>query len=371
MRIFQVLEKNRFDTGSVHQMFQAAAGLRERGHEVTIVSRDDPSLRGRAAEHGVDFAALPLRNAADLRSINGLRELVRNRRPEVIHVHKGLAHTLALAATWRATVPAFVVNRGVSFPLTIWNRAKYRTRRVDRVVTVCEDIRQVVIQSGHLEPERVVVIYAGTDMSVFDPRRWSGHEFRSEKGIDPAAFLIVQVGVRDWKGWRELIDAFAMVRRKHRHARLALIACKNRQQEEEVSRYAAWHGVADAVTPVKYRNDMARVLSAADCVVDASWAGTGITGTIREAMALRKPVIATDCGGNRELLSSPAVGWLIAQKNEYALVSALFDVMENRDRAETVAASAMLHVRTNFSKEQRLDRLEKLYGEIVASKQSK
>ena len=41
MRIFQILEFNRFDTGSVHQMFQAAVGLRERGHEVTMVSRPD------------------------------------------------------------------------------------------------------------------------------------------------------------------------------------------------------------------------------------------------------------------------------------------------------------------------------------------
>lgn len=371
MRIFQVLEKNRFDTGSVHQMFQAAAGLRERGHAVTIVSREDTSMRQRAGEHGVDFVALPLRNAADLRSIRGLTELVQTRSPEVIHVHKGLAHTLALAATWRTPVPAFVVNRGVSFPLTIWNRAKYRTRRVDRIVTVCEDIRQVVIQSGRIEPQRVVVIYAGTDMSVFDPQRWSRSEFRREKGIDSAAFLIVQVGVRDWKGWRELIDAFAMVHRKHRHARLALIACQNRQQEEEVSRYAATRGVADAVTPVEVRSDMARLLSAADCVVDASWAGTGITGTIREAMALGKPVIATDCGGNRELLSSPTLGWLIPQKNEHALVSALFEVMENRDRARAVASSAMQHVRANFSKEQRLDRLETLYSEIIARKKSK
>jgi len=39
MRIFQVLEFNQFNTGSVHQIFQAALGLRERGHDVTIVSR--------------------------------------------------------------------------------------------------------------------------------------------------------------------------------------------------------------------------------------------------------------------------------------------------------------------------------------------
>ncbi|MGZ5432715.1 MAG: hypothetical protein ACXWH7_07265, partial [Thermoanaerobaculia bacterium] len=50
MKIFQVLEFNQFNTGSVHQMFQAATGLRERGHEVTIVSKPDATLEARARE---------------------------------------------------------------------------------------------------------------------------------------------------------------------------------------------------------------------------------------------------------------------------------------------------------------------------------
>ena len=78
--------------------------------------------------------------------------------------------------------------------------------------------------------------------------------------------------------------------------------------------YASERGVATHVTAVEYRDDMPNVFASCDLVVDASWAGTGITGTIREAMAMRKPVIATDCGGNRELVSSPEVGWLIPAK---------------------------------------------------------
>ena len=53
MKIFQVLEFNQFNTGSVHQMFQAATGLRERGHEVAILSRPDATLESKAREQGV------------------------------------------------------------------------------------------------------------------------------------------------------------------------------------------------------------------------------------------------------------------------------------------------------------------------------
>jgi len=209
MNVFQILEFNQFDTGSVHQMFQAAAGLRERGHDVTIVSRPDPALAARAAEHGVRFAGLPMRNAFDVASARRLARLLREHAADVVHVHKGVAHSLALMATLARPVGAFIVNRGVSFPLDRWNRAKFRTRRVDRVVTVCEQIRGVIIESGKMPPEKVVVVYAGTDVHRFDPAKWDARAFRREKAIPDDRFLIAQVGVRDWKGWKELVDAVA------------------------------------------------------------------------------------------------------------------------------------------------------------------
>src|SRR5262249_32968347 len=127
MRIFQILEFNQFDTGSVHQMFQAAVGLRERGHDGTIVSRPGAALQSKAEEHGVRFEGLPMRNAFDVVSARRLARLLRG--ADVVHVHKGVAHSLALMATLASPVGAFVVNRGVSFPLDRWNGAKFRTRR--------------------------------------------------------------------------------------------------------------------------------------------------------------------------------------------------------------------------------------------------
>ena len=368
MRIFQILEFNQFNTGSVHQMFQAAVGLRERGHHVTVISRPDEILRRRCQDRGVGFVGVRLRNQFDIRSIRELRRLVREKRPDVIHVHKGVAHALALIATWSNPVAAFIVNRGVSFPLDVWNREKFRTRRVDRIVTVCEQIRQVVIVSGKLPPEKVVVIYAGTDVNEFDPAKWDGRSFRAEKNIADDRFLIGQVGVREWKGWKELIDATAIVLQGRPNVCLALIGCRNESESNEVMRYAAERGIGDRVEAVEYRTDMPNVLAACDLVVDASWAGTGITGTVREAMAMQKPVIATDCGGNAEMVSSADVGWLVPPRDVVALANAIGEVVAQPQRAATVARNARDHVIRGFSKELRISRLEGLYSTVLASR---
>jgi len=364
MRIFQILEFNQFNTGSVHQMFQAAAGLRERGHEVTIISRPDDVMEEQARAARVAFAGLSMRSGFDVISAWKLGRLFRKTKPDVVHVHKGVAHSLALAATFLQPVGAFVVNRGVSFPLDFWNRIKYRTRRVDRVVTVCEQIKHVIVDSGGLPPGKVKVVYAGTDVILFDPARWDARLFRHEKGIADNAFLVAQVGVRAWKGWKELIDAVASILPRHPYVHLALIGCRDESEREEVGVYARERGIADRVTAIEYRDDMPSVFASCDLVVDASWAGTGITGTIREAMAMRKPVIATDCGGNRELVATPEVGWLIPAKDVTALARAIAEVIEDEPRRTRVAANAREHVIHGFSKELRITRLEKLYGEI-------
>ena len=366
MKIFQILEFNQFNTGSVHQMFQAAAGLRERGHDVTIISRPDATLAARAAEHDVRFVGLPMRHQFDLGSILKLRRLVRAERPDVIHVHKGIAHALAFAATWRQLVGAFVANRGVSFPLDRWNRGKYRTKRVDRVVTVCEDIKRVIVASGNLPDDKVVVIYAGTDVAHFDPAIWSTRAFRDEKGIAADRFLVAQVGVRDWKGWMELIDALAEVAATHPTIHLALIGCRSEKEMAEVTGYASDRGLGGRVTAIEYRTDMPNVYASCDLVVDASWAGTGITGTVREAMAMATPVIATDCGGNRELVSSADVGWLVPKRDVAALAGAITQVIEDPANAARVAANARKHIVNGFSRDLRIAKLEALYGAILA-----
>ncbi|HEV7768992.1 MAG TPA: glycosyltransferase family 4 protein [Thermoanaerobaculia bacterium] len=365
MKIFQILEFNQFNTGSVHQMFQAAAGLRERDHDVTIVSRPDSVLAARAAEKGVQFHGLPFRHQFDIGTIRALRRLIRDERPDVIHVHKGIAHALAMAATWRQPVGAFVVNRGVSFPLDVWNRGKYRTPRVDRVVTVCQQIKDVIVESGKLPEDKVQVVYAGTDVTHFDPTTWDARAFRREKGVAEDRFVVAQVGVRDWKGWRELIDSVSDVAPRHPRVHLLLIGCRGDAEKNEVMTYARNAGVADRVTAVEYRTDMPNVFASCDVIVDASWAGTGITGTVREGMAMEKPVIATNAGGNEELVSSRAVGWLIPMKDRAALTGALLEVIEDSSRAAEVGRAARAHVVGGFSKELRITRLENLYGEIV------
>ena len=347
-------------------MHQLARGLARRGHRVAVVTRPEGELTARAREDGLDVFPLPLRHELDLGSARGLARLYEERRVDVVHAHKGIAHSVALAATFLSKRrPLLVANRGVSFPLDTFNRWKYRVR-LAAVVAVCEDIRRVVIRSGGVPAEKVHVVYAGVDLERFDPAKADRERVRREWGIAPDEPLLVQVSAREYKGWRDLVAGAALAARDFPRLKTAVVACANEGQKAAVAEAARGAGIGGRVLPIGFRSDMPDVLAAADVVADMSWGGLGITGTLREAMALGRPVIASSAGGNPELVEDQRSGLLVPPRDRAAFAAALSRLLGDPDLSRRLGAAGRERAVSTFSADARLDRIEALYRRLLA-----
>src|SRR5262249_17943854 len=133
---------------------------------------------------------------------------------------------------------------------------------------------------------------------------------------------------------------------------------------KEVADYAASRGAGGAVLPVGFRYDMPDVLMACDAAIDLSYEGLGVTGTIREAMALQKPVIATAAGGNPELGVDGRTGLLVPIRDPEAAARAIVAVATDRPASGRLARAARQRVEQGFSSEVRIARIESLYREL-------
>ena len=349
-------------------MFQLARGLARRGHRVAIVSRPEGDVPARAREEGLDFIPLPLKHEFDLGSARRLARVLDERAVDVVHVHKGIAHSVALFATYFSKRrPVIVVNRGVSFPLDAFNRLKFHVR-MDAVVTVCEDIKKVIVASGKLPSGKVHVIYAGVDLARFDPGSTDRERVRREWGVSPEERLLVQVGAREWKGWKDLICAAALLAKDFPRLRTAIVACEDDAKKAEVSAFAREQGIESRVLPIGFRSDMPDVLAAAEIVADLSYEGLGITGTLREAMALGVPVVASAAGGNPELVVDNDSGLLIPPRDVPAAAAAIRRLLSDASLGPRLARAARQRVEKGFSSEVRLDRIESLYSSLISER---
>ena len=364
LRVLQLYPKEDYFTGAAIQLRELAWGLRGRRHHVVIATRPSRIWAEKTREAGIPYYPLPMRSEVDPGSVVRLIRIVRAHRIQVVHAQKGKARTLALLAGLFVRIPVLVLNRGVSFRLTRWNRLGYTTRRVTAIVAVSESIKRGLVREGRVPAGKIEVIYSGTDMERFHPGV-DGSQIRRELGLAPDQFLITQIGIRSSRGNDELLDAMVAVSARAPGARLLFVGARRPESLHEKARARGLDGL---VRVLAYREDIPEILAASDCCVDASYAGLGLTGSLREALAVETPVIATDIEGNPELVIHSETGLLVPPKNPAALAQAILQLMENPVRAQEMARAGRKRVETAFSTRVKVERTEALYQRLLAAR---
>jgi glycosyltransferase involved in cell wall biosynthesis len=355
-------------TGAAVQLRDLAVGLAARGHQVVVATRPNAHWARACAAGHVLHAQVPMRSGLDLASAWTLARLVRDHRIDVVHCQKGRARTLALLAGLTVKIPALILNRGVSFPLDRWNRLGYTTRRVTAIVAVCESIKRGLVAAG-VDAAKVEVIYSGTDLTRFHPGL-DGRRIRAELGLGPEHVLVTQVGIRSWRGNDDVMEAMTRVCHAAPHARLLFVGAPL-PRIPLLREKAFRRGIGDAVLVLGHREDVPEILAASDLVVDASYAGLGLTGSLREALAVETPVIGTDLEGHPELILEGETGLLVPPRNPDALAQAILRLIDNPTGARAMARAGRKRVEAQFSMALKIQRTEALYQRLLAARGSR
>jgi glycosyltransferase involved in cell wall biosynthesis len=367
LRILQLYPKADFHTGAAVQLRELAVGLAGRGHIVVVATPPGVDWAARCRPAPIEHVSLPMRRAWDPRAVWRLAQLIRRRSIDVVHAHKGRARTLAMLAGLLGARAPLVLNRGVSFPVGRLNRYGYTSRRVDAIVTVCASIKDGLAAAG-VPAHKIEVIYSGTDLERFHPGV-DGGGVRRELGLAPDALLVTQVGVRSWRGWRDVVDAMAAVGARAPGARLLLVGAAP-GAASQVHAHARARGLADRVLVLGRRDDVPEILAASDVVVDASWGGLGITGAIREALACERPVVATRVAGMPELVVDGETGLLVPPRDPPAMAAAVLRLAADPAWAHAMARAGRKRVEARFSARAKLDATEALYRRLVAARRA-
>ena len=362
LRVLELYPKADYFTGAAIQLRELTRGLAARGHEVTVATPPGP-YGARIAGAGVAHVTLPMHRAWSVRAAWQLARLIRARRIDVVHAHKGRARTLAVLAGLMGRRPPLVLNRGVSFVPGRLNRLGYTTRRVDAIVAVCRSIKDERMAIG-VRGDKIEVIYSGTDVHRFHPGV-DGAVLRRELGLAPEHFVITQVGVRSWRGWSDVLAAMRAIAPVAPAARLVFVGAAP-PAVARLSDRARELGIGDRVLVLGPREDMPVVMGASDVVVDASWAGLGITGSIREALACERAVVATRLAGMPELVGDGETGLLVPPRDPDALAAAVLRLHGDPTWRHELARAGRKRVEAHFSLEAKVDATERLYQRLVA-----
>jgi glycosyltransferase involved in cell wall biosynthesis len=365
LRILQLYPKSDYFTGAAVQLLELARGLKDRGHHVVVATRPGEGWVEKCADAGLAYEAVPMRSEVDVKSVPPLVRLLRKHRIQVVHAQKGKARTLAMMAGLFTRIPVLVLNRGVSFPIDSFSRLGYTTKRVTAIVAVSESIKRGLVSQG-VRADKIHVIYSGTDTARFNPGV-DRTRVRHELGLGSEHYLVTQIGIRSWKGNDDTMDAIKIVAERAPQARLLFVGA-NEAKARILREKAAARGLADRTHVFLYREDIPEILAASDVCVDASYAGLGITGTLREALAVETAVIGTELEGNPELITDGETGYLFPPRDAGALAACVLRMIEDPSQATAMARTGRKRVEADFSVTAKIDRTEALYRRLLAAK---
>ena len=321
--------------------------------------------RGTLAEEmearGVRVHACGKRRGIDLRAVARMRHLLRTHHSDVVHTHNAAAHYYAALASLGLHQRLVNTRHGMGM-LASANRREWlyglALRRTAAVVTVCEAARRDVERAGTLPAGKLVAIPNGIDVSRFEATDEREREkLVSALGLPPRTRLIGTVGRLNWaKNHAGLARAFIELRRDMPDCALVIVG--DGALRDELAAIAASSG--GRVLPLGDRGDIPALLRGFDVFAMSSLT-EGYSIALLEACAAGLPIVATDVGGNAEIVRDGINGRIVPPNDDGALAGALRDLLADPAGALAMGRAGREWVQTEGSLVAMAKRYESLY----------
>jgi sugar transferase (PEP-CTERM/EpsH1 system associated) len=296
-----------------------------------------------------------------------LVRVLRKLRPDIVH-----------SRNW-AAIDAIVAARCVRVPIVIHgehgreafdpdgqSRRRKWVRRmlspfVDRFITVSDDLRQWLVSKIGIPYNKTTRIHNGVDTILFSANR--REDGRRILQVPFPQVVIGTIGrLEPVKDHKTLLEAFASI--DHFQYPSALVIVGDGSHRRVLEERAQHPDLAGRVFFLGERLDVPVLLNAFDIFVLSSIA-EGISNTILEAMATELPVIATDTGGNSELVKDGVTGALFTVGDSSGLATILKSYLGDRQLRKAHGMAGRRRVEEEFPIEKTIEQYRELYLSLL------
>jgi len=290
-------------------------------------------------------------------------------RPDLLHSHS--FHTNILARLLKLAVPATTVLSTVH-NICEGGRLRMTAYRLTDGLSclttlVSEAAAQRYLRLKAVFQGRHVVVTNGIDTVEFAPIAERRARMRAWMGAADGEFIWLAAGrIAPAKDYPNLLRAFALVQAACPEAQLWIAGEVAGAKIKRAGGFAAEIVSSDRVRWLGLRRDMPGLLDAADgFVLSSAWEGMPLA--VGEAMAMEKPVVATEVGGVRELVGEAGV--IVPPRDSDALAAAMLDLMRRTpEERRALSRCARERIESNFSMDSRADEWEALYRRVLERK---
>ena len=353
--------------GAQEHVYNLVSRLDRGRYDVNLVSLSPGSAARKIERLGVPTVVLD--EPDDATAVGAVAALLDELRPDVVHNHMYRAELVGT----RAAVSLGALGRPRPYVVSTIHSSRIRspedrevlrrlTPEMDRLIAVSRSIEAKIAEEGRAGAP-VSVIYNGVDLVRYD-HQGPCCTLRDEYGLPPSGPIVgVVARLEAEKGHPTLLDAWPAIVASDPDARLLVVGEGSR--EAALREQADRLGIAGSVVFTGRRDDIPAVTAALDVAVLPSYReAQGLT--ILEAMALSRPVVASNVGGIPEMVEDGVTGLLVPPHDPVALAAAIRRLLDDHPFADTLGRAGHDLVHDRFCLELMVRAVEAIYDEGAA-----
>jgi glycosyltransferase involved in cell wall biosynthesis len=354
--------------GAQEHIFSLMTRLDASRYDASVVSLSAGSAVRKLQKAG--FSVLVIDEPDDAIAVGALTAHLADVRPDVVHTHMyradvvGTKAAIALGNAGHRR-PYVVSTVHSSRVRSASDRGTLRalTPEMDQLIAVSKAIERKLADE-HRDQAPVRLIYNGVDLARYDHQE-PCCTLRDDFGMEPGSQLVgVIARLEPEKGHQTLIDAWPIVLRDVPDAYLLIVGEGSRRDYLEAQ--AAANRVAHRVVFTGRRDDVPAVTAALDvAVLPSHREAQGLS--ILEAMALSRPVVASDVGGIPEMIEDGVTGLLVPHDQPDMLAAAIVRLLTDHALADTIARAGHDLVHDRFCIELMVKEIEGIYDQGARS----
>ena len=335
--------------GAERQVLDLADRFHESGHEVKICYLTGPALL-RPKSPCVELLGLNLEKTVPgfLKGFIKLRSIIKDFDPDVVHAHMVHANLFS-----RMIRPICTIKRLINTAHNTNEGGKARMLAYRLTHSLADVTTNVTVEAVHIfeqkkacPPGTMLAIPNGIDTQRFKPDPVTRAAIRSSEGLVDQDELLVAVGrLVDAKDYKNLIHAFKALSDNKQTVKLWIVG--DGPLRQELKDLVATLKLTPLVRFLGVRSDVNDIYNAADLyVLSSAWEGFGLV--VAEAMASEKVVVATDCGGVKEVVGG--CGYLVSARDPKGLAQAMsIALAQTASEKNNMSRAARLRIVENYS----------------------
>jgi L-malate glycosyltransferase len=323
---------------------------------------------------GIPTIYLPLKRIYGLKAVQvafKITKIIKENNIDIVQTYHFKSDTYGVLVSKLAGVKKIISSRRDTGDLKkprqiLLNRLV--NRFIDHFIMVSDKVGRKITGAEKIDSGRIDTIYNGVDLNKYSvSNNGQAIAVRKELSIPLDAFVIGTTAVfRPEKGYDIFLEGIRRICNDLQNWKVLLIGGGNGY--EKIRSYCSDLGLEHNVIFLGYRKDVERYLEAIDvfCLIPKN--NEGFSNAILEAMAMGRPIIASDVGGNAEAVVHNETGLIIPPNDSQHFAEAVIEMYKNPVMRATMGKKARIRSENAFSLDQMVKKHENLYIKIMGSK---